>query len=340
MELLGAAYHDDRNAVSFPTTHPQNGTGDADWLAEADVVLAIGVPDVPGLLRRRGRSRSGGRRQRSRRSSTSPPATSGSSRGATPSRRPAAPRRPAARRPAHRRPAAAGRAARPRSRRRAARPRPRSSRASPDAARRCRGRRCATAGTPLPITPARLVSELWDVVRDVPHLLCLRNTRSWPEGVWELDGAGSYLGHSGGGGVGYGPGAFVGGALAARDRGLLGRRHHRRRRPAHGRRRAVDRRPLPDPGAARRQRQRLLLQRRAAPGRRRPRPRPGAGQQLDRHADRRPGHRHRRARRAPTAAGRRAPSPTRPTWPGAFTKALAAAQGGAVAVVHVRTEPA
>jgi thiamine pyrophosphate-dependent acetolactate synthase large subunit-like protein len=73
-----------------------------------------------------------------------------------------------------------------------------------------------------PISPARLVAETWLAVRDVDHLLCLRNTRTWPEGVWKFPGAGSYLGHSGGGGVGYGPGAFVGGALAARDRGQLG----------------------------------------------------------------------------------------------------------------------
>jgi acetolactate synthase-1/2/3 large subunit len=72
------------------------------------------------------------------------------------------------------------------------------------------------------ISPARLVGETWQAVRDIDHLLCLRNTRSWPEGLWQLDGAGRYLGHSGGGGVGYGPGALVGGALAARDRGQLG----------------------------------------------------------------------------------------------------------------------
>ena len=58
-------------------------------------------------------------------------------------------------------------------------------------------------------------------MRDIDHLLCLRNTRTWPEGVWTFPGAGSYLGHSGGGGVGYGPGALVGGALA-HDRGQLG----------------------------------------------------------------------------------------------------------------------
>ncbi|MPZ73500.1 MAG: thiamine pyrophosphate-binding protein, partial [Nitriliruptorales bacterium] len=74
----------------------------------------------------------------------------------------------------------------------------------------------------VPIAPARLVAEVWRAVRDRPWLLTLRNTRSWPEGVWRFPGAGSYLGHSGGGGVGYGPGAMVGGALAAHDRGQLG----------------------------------------------------------------------------------------------------------------------
>src|SRR5690606_34641751 len=46
-----------------------------------------------------------------------------------------------------------------------------------------------------------------------------RNTRSWPEGIWQFDRGGRFLGHSGGGGIGYGPGAMLGGALAARDRG-------------------------------------------------------------------------------------------------------------------------
>jgi acetolactate synthase-1/2/3 large subunit len=53
-------------------------------------------------------------------------------------------------------------------------------------------------------------------------MLLLRNTRSWPEGVWQFNGAGDFLGHSVGAGVGYGPGAMVGGALAARDAGRLG----------------------------------------------------------------------------------------------------------------------
>lgn len=70
-----------------------------------------------------------------------------------------------------------------------------------------------------PISTERLVAETYRAVEDLSWLLTLRNTRSWPEGLWQFDRAGRYLGHSGGGGMGYGPGALVGGGLAARDRG-------------------------------------------------------------------------------------------------------------------------
>lgn len=70
-----------------------------------------------------------------------------------------------------------------------------------------------------PISTLRLVAEVHGAVEPLPWLLTLRNTRSWPEGIWQFDRAGRYLGHSGGGGMGYGPGALIGGGLAARDRG-------------------------------------------------------------------------------------------------------------------------
>jgi hypothetical protein len=50
VELLGAAYRDDRNCVVLPTDHPQNLGGDPEILRHADVVLAIDVVDLPGLL--------------------------------------------------------------------------------------------------------------------------------------------------------------------------------------------------------------------------------------------------------------------------------------------------
>lgn len=70
-----------------------------------------------------------------------------------------------------------------------------------------------------PISPLRLVAETYEAVQHLPWLLTLRNTRSWQEGIWDFNRAGRYLGHSGGGGMGYGPGALIGGGLAARDRG-------------------------------------------------------------------------------------------------------------------------
>jgi thiamine pyrophosphate-dependent acetolactate synthase large subunit-like protein len=224
VELLGAAYRDDRNIVAFPTAHPQNATGDRDLLREADVVLAVDVVDLPALLVAPGR----GARGESAAERREPPAVIDLSYGdlglrswtnafAAPLERTvqlladpllgltqltAAVRR-------------------------------RVDTAAAEARREAVGRRVsrlrALHWAPIeerwdstPIAPSRLVAELWRAVQDVDHLLCLRNTRTWPEGVWQFPGAGSYLGHSGGGGVGYGPGALVGGALAARDRGQLG----------------------------------------------------------------------------------------------------------------------
>ncbi|MBT3792345.1 MAG: hypothetical protein HOF95_04915, partial [Rhodospirillales bacterium] len=70
-----------------------------------------------------------------------------------------------------------------------------------------------------PISPDRMVAELWAAVRKKPWYLTLRNHRSWPEGVWEFEGAGQYAGHSSGGGLGHGAGASVGAAFACRDDG-------------------------------------------------------------------------------------------------------------------------
>jgi thiamine pyrophosphate-dependent acetolactate synthase large subunit-like protein len=73
----------------------------------------------------------------------------------------------------------------------------------------------------MPIAPGRLVAELWEAVRDEPWQLVLRNTRSFPKGIWNFRDGSDYLGHSGGAGVGYGPGAAVGAALGAAEEGRL-----------------------------------------------------------------------------------------------------------------------
>jgi thiamine pyrophosphate-dependent acetolactate synthase large subunit-like protein len=223
VELLGAVYSDDRNTVVLPTRHPQNCTGDRRAIREADVVLAIDVVDLNALLRAPAR----GPRGEAAPADTGPvvvdlshgdlaqPAWTNAF--GTPLARDvqllADPLTGLAQLVAALRERVDQAAAERRRRRAVERAAALHEEQVAELRRRWDDR---------PVSPARLVAETWAAVRDVEHLLCLRNTRTWPEGVWELPGAGSYLGHSGGGGVGYGPGALVGGALAARDRGQLG----------------------------------------------------------------------------------------------------------------------
>ena len=222
VELLGAAYHDDRNVTALPTGHPQNCTGDRGVIDDADVVLAIDVVDLAALLRPRGRGRGTEVSIEDGRvvvdlSLGDAALRSWSNAGAAPVPRdvqllsdPVLGLRMLCEALAERvKPDAAA------TRREAVRERA-------AGVRQCQRDAVAARWADRRISPARLVGETWRAVRDVENLLCLRNTRTWPEGLWQLPGAGSYLGHSGGGGVGYGPGALVGGALAARDRGQLG----------------------------------------------------------------------------------------------------------------------
>jgi thiamine pyrophosphate-dependent acetolactate synthase large subunit-like protein len=70
-----------------------------------------------------------------------------------------------------------------------------------------------------PISPERFTSELWSAVREYDWVLASSGGRAWRDGIWEFSRGGQLLGGSGGGGLGYGPGAVVGAALAAGDRG-------------------------------------------------------------------------------------------------------------------------
>jgi acetolactate synthase-1/2/3 large subunit len=223
VEAIGAAYVDDRNLVAFPTAHPANCTGDARLPRDADVVLAVDVVDLPGLLADRGRGDRGAAA-----AATTLPAIIDLSAGDLAMRSWAN----AFAAPLPRTvqlladpliglqalvDALDGRRAADDVERSAAEARSRRASVHERAEAELRAHWSDT-----PIWPGRLVAETWAAVRDVDRLLTLRNTRSWPAGVWEFGGAGEYLGHSGGGGVGYGPGAMVGGALAARDQGRLG----------------------------------------------------------------------------------------------------------------------
>ncbi|MPZ62702.1 MAG: thiamine pyrophosphate-binding protein [Propionibacteriales bacterium] len=227
-EHLAAAYCDDRKAVAFPTGHPQNLTGERGLLDDSDVVLAVDLHDLRSVHRvPSSRELAGDRAQPPERTlvaltmdSLAPSSWSNAGQGPVPvdvpilaeamtglsqlvaavgdlvSAEPPARRRERERR----REELAGRHLRLRAQQEA---------------------EALDAATHSPILPAHLVHSVWNAVRDRPWFLTLRNNRSWPEGLWQFPGAGRYLGDSGGGGVGYGPGAMVGGALAARDRGQL-----------------------------------------------------------------------------------------------------------------------
>ena len=223
VELLGAGYHDDRNTVSFPTGHPRTALATQAGSPTPTSCSPSGWRTFPGCCAAAGRERGGpmgtpprvvdvstghlGRRSWS--NAYGAPQLPGAQLVADPltgARQLVEALR--ARMSPEQAAVAAARTAEVARRVRAQRER------AP-----AHGRWAGTrARSPLPgWSPS---CGRWS--GRCPDLLCLRNTRSWPEGVWDLSGAGSYLGHSGGGGVGYGPGAFVGGALAARDRGLLG----------------------------------------------------------------------------------------------------------------------
>jgi acetolactate synthase-1/2/3 large subunit len=215
VEALGAAYQDERSSVCFPTAHEQNCNGDTALLDDADVVLAIGVGDLAGVLGERfGAAPKHGRRSVIDVSYGDVGLRAWSNEGGPP--------RPAALQLVADHTAATlailgavrSRTATAATQRRAEVARERSA-AVRDRLRRSVAERWADR----PVSPARLVSEVWNCVRDLDWLLLLRNTRSWPEDVWQFRGVGDYLGDSGGGGVGYGPGAMVGGALHARDTG-------------------------------------------------------------------------------------------------------------------------
>ncbi len=228
VELVGAAYRDDLALVAFPTNHPQNLSGDRGLLKEADAVLAIDCRDVASLLDGYpgDKEHVGSGRERAGRKvidmSLNDMAMSSWShlKGPLPlidvqlSCEPLLGMRQLA--DTVRKHLSADADGRARVERRKA--------ALTERHRRLRAgqREAARKGwDDRPIAPARLVSELWDAVKNKNWFLTVRNQSSFPEGIWEFTGAGQYLGHNGGGGVGYGPGAAVGAAIANRDSGRL-----------------------------------------------------------------------------------------------------------------------
>jgi acetolactate synthase-1/2/3 large subunit len=226
VELLGAAYADDRTFVSMATKHPQNLTGSREALAKADVVLAVDCADVHWTM--------GG--YNVRRSNAYVKLDAGRKQVIDLSMNESASRRwvrvggaiadtalqvmadpivglELVTQAVRERVLADRDLAARIVRRKAAIAKEKA------ALTKRQQKRVQERWNETPISPARMVGELWAAVRHKPWYLTLRNHRSWPEGLWEFDGAGQYAGHSAGGGLGHGTGASVGAAFACLDDG-------------------------------------------------------------------------------------------------------------------------
>jgi acetolactate synthase I/II/III large subunit len=76
-----------------------------------------------------------------------------------------------------------------------------------------------------PVSTARLAAELWAQIKNEDWSLVSSYYTSdlggWPRRLWNFDKPYQWLGHAGGGGIGYGAPASVGGALANKKHGRL-----------------------------------------------------------------------------------------------------------------------
>jgi acetolactate synthase-1/2/3 large subunit len=72
-----------------------------------------------------------------------------------------------------------------------------------------------------PIALSRLSAEIGEVIRREDWVLVHDQLKHWNQRLWDWTGPERWLGHAGGGGLGYGPGGSVGAGLALRDSGKL-----------------------------------------------------------------------------------------------------------------------
>ncbi len=225
VELLGAAYREDRTFVSMPTLHPQNLTGSRKALAKADVVLAVDCADVRASVGGYRENLNAYKRKDAKRQKVIDLSMNESTSrrwnrvgGAIPDTAVQMMADPLTGLSqiigAVKKRIRAERALAARFKRRA-----KAIAKEKAVLTKAQQAQLKARWDEKPISPDRMVAELWAAVRDKPWYLTLRNHRSWPEGVWEFDGAGQYAGHSSGGGLGHGAGASVGAAFACRDDG-------------------------------------------------------------------------------------------------------------------------
>jgi thiamine pyrophosphate-dependent acetolactate synthase large subunit-like protein len=82
-------------------------------------------------------------------------------------------------------------------------------------------REATSAHDAVPISLSRLADELWSALGDQPWVLAHGTLNGWARRRWTWSEPGCYLGTNGGGGIGYGPGATIGAALAHRGEGRV-----------------------------------------------------------------------------------------------------------------------
>ena len=72
-----------------------------------------------------------------------------------------------------------------------------------------------------PVAVPRLALDVWNAIRDRTWVLAAGSLDGWARRIWDWTEPGQYLGTNGGAGIGYGPGATIGAALAHRRDGAL-----------------------------------------------------------------------------------------------------------------------
>ena len=226
VELTGAVYRDDHGMICIPTAHPQNASGDREIMNDADAVIAVDCRDLASLLdsytERKENVGSGrlraGRKVIDMSFNDMSPTSWSYMRGPTPlvdvqiNCDPLLGVRQLNEVIRQRLEKDGGARAKVEQRRKVALERHKIIRAR-------QTENARKDWDAKPIRPGRMITELWNTVKDKNWLLAMRNSASFPEGIWQFPGAGYYLGTNGGGGIGYGPGAMAGAAIACRDSG-------------------------------------------------------------------------------------------------------------------------
>ena len=227
VEMLGAAYMDDRCVAGFPSEHPQNINGDRAFRGEADVLLCLDVQDLTLAVGGYGGHRSGIMGVGAGAKDATVIDVSMNDYFGNSWTRFGGPTAPldlqvmadprlaldALIEAVRARIGTADTAAIERRRAEIA------GRHAALSARRMAVLQKRWAETPMSLE--RVTHEVYEAVKQDDWVQVVRNHRTWPEGYWPITESGQYLGGDGGGGVGYGPGAAVGAAIGLKDSGKL-----------------------------------------------------------------------------------------------------------------------